>query len=137
MTDVLIVDNNLIDIEALKEALDDAGFGSSIDVAMDAPEAIARLAPEARSRPDLVLLDLRLSIGHGLEVLQHLRAIPDLRHTPVVVMSNVLDDTDRAACLAAGATAVAVKPRRFAEQVALAHEWRALLGTASGSGGRA
>ena len=33
----------------------------------------------------------------------------------------------RDACLAAGANRVDTKPRRFAEQVALAREWAALL----------
>ena len=127
-TRVLIVDNNLIDLEALKEALGEAGLEPAIEVAMDAPEAFALIdALSSSALPDLILVDLRLFIGTGLEVVGQVRRHPLLRDTPVVVISSVLDPRERAACLAAGANRADAKPRRFAEQVALAREWGRLL----------
>ena len=38
-------------------------------------------------RPDLVLLDMQLPDIDGMHVLQRLRAHPDLRDTPVIVLS--------------------------------------------------
>ena len=129
MSRVLIVDNNLIDLDALKEALAEAGFHpGALEVAMDAPEAVSLLdALDDVQLPDLIVLDLRLSIGSGLDVLNHVRTKPRLRLIPVVVVSSVLKVEDREACLTAGATRACEKPRRFAEQVALAREWRTLV----------
>ena len=127
-TRILIVDNNLIDIEALHEALSEAGLAPVVEVAMDAPAAIAQLATiTAATAPELILVDLRLFVGSGLEVVTHVRRHPILGATPLVVVSSVLDQRERDACLAAGANRVDTKPRRFAEQVALAREWAALL----------
>jgi CheY-like chemotaxis protein len=132
-TRVLIVDNNLIDLEALKEALGEAGLEPVIEVAMDAPEAIAHIdALSDGALPDLILVDLRLFVGSGLEVVEHVRHHPRLRDTPIVVISSVLGPREREACLAAGANRADAKPRRFAEQVALAREWRHLLRSAEG-----
>ncbi|HYE07000.1 MAG TPA: response regulator [Planctomycetota bacterium] len=128
-TRVLIVDNNLLDLEAVKEALAEAGFDAVVEVALDAPEAIAVIdaVADERSAPELVLVDLRLSVGSGLDVVRRVRCDARLGDVPVAVMSGVLDTGDREACLAAGADRVDVKPRRFAEQVALAREWARML----------
>ncbi|HYE07027.1 MAG TPA: response regulator [Planctomycetota bacterium] len=128
-TRVLIVDNNLVDIEAMKEALSEAGLDAAVDVAMDAPEAIdlVQAFASAEDAPDMFLIDLMLSVGNGLEVLKHIRAQEGLRGVPVVMISGVIDAAVRKACLAAGATRVDAKARRFADQVALAREWGALI----------
>ncbi len=128
MPRLLIVDNNLIDIEVIKEALTEAGLDAFVEVVMDVPEAIARIDSRDLPPPHLVLLDLRLTFGHGLDVLRHIRAIDDLRGLPVIVLSSVIDEPERAACLASGATAVVMKPQRFADHVELSRQWRTFLG---------
>lgn len=47
-------------------------------------EAVRTLNEE---RIDLVVLDLKLADGEGLEVLKHIRESPDLAHLPVLVVS--------------------------------------------------
>ena len=127
-TRVLIVDNNLIDLEALKEALSEAGLEPTIAVAMDAPEAIGLIEGISDDAlPELILVDLRLFVGSGLEVVAHVRRHRKLGNTPIVVISSILSPLDRDACLAAGANRADPKPRRFEEQVALAREWGRLL----------
>ncbi len=127
MPRILIVDNNLIDIEVIKEALAEAGIDALVEVAMDVPEALARIDSRDAPYPHLVLLDLRLTFGHGLDVLRHIRAIENLRGLPVIVLSSIIDEPERAACLASGATSVVMKPKRFAEQVELSRQWRSFL----------
>lgn len=127
-TRILIVDNNLIDLEALEEALTEAGLEPAIEVAMDAPGAMALVdAMTTDTAPDLVLIDLRLFIGSGVEVVSHVRRRTDLGRVPIVAISGLLEPRDREACLAAGADRADAKPRRFAEQVALAREWGRLV----------
>jgi CheY-like chemotaxis protein len=79
----------------------------SFSEAADGSEAI-ELAD--RVRPDLVLLDVTMPGTGGLAVLEHMRRDPDLRSTPVVVVSAFAAPADRRAALDAGATRFVKKP---------------------------
>ena len=48
----------------------------------------ARLAL-AKERPSVILLDMKLPDGTGLDILDHLSEMPELQHVPVVVLSGV------------------------------------------------
>ena len=67
----------------------------------------AGLRAARTSRPDVLVLDLRMHPKSGFDVLDELRADPRLSAIPVLVIS-VLDHEDRA--LAAGAQAFLGKP---------------------------
>jgi CheY-like chemotaxis protein len=70
----------------------------AIDVALTAP-------------PDIVLLDLNLPGQYdGFDVCTKLRADPQTRTVPVVIISAMDDDESRARASAAGATAYYTKP---------------------------
>jgi CheY-like chemotaxis protein len=61
--------------------------------------------------PDIVLLDLNLPGQYdGFDVCTKLRADPQTRTVPVVVISAMDDDESRARATAAGATAYYTKP---------------------------
>ncbi len=60
-----------------------------------------------RTKPDLVLLDLQLPDGNGIEVLKTLRADQKFKDLPVFISSNIEWWADEAA--EAGATAVVSK----------------------------
>jgi diguanylate cyclase (GGDEF)-like protein len=86
---VLLVEDNLTDAQALRDALEAAGASAF--------ELIARttlaegLAVAESAPPDVLVLDLHLPDSHGLDTLQRvLEAAPDL---PVVVYTQI-DDED-------------------------------------------
>ena len=60
--------------------------------------------------PDLVLLDVMMPGKSGIAVLEHLRAEPELEHTPAIVISAFSTGSDRRAAIEAGATAFVGKP---------------------------
>jgi two-component system, OmpR family, response regulator PrrA len=61
-----------------------------------------------RILPNLVITDLRLPDGDGLDVVRAARALPPA--PPVVVVTAYSSDTARQAALAAGASAFVAKP---------------------------
>jgi two-component system phosphate regulon response regulator PhoB len=61
-------------------------------------------------RPDVVLLDLMLPGGSGLDVLRVIRGEATLADTPVLVVSAWSDDTNRSAAGSAGADEFIGKP---------------------------
>lgn len=68
----------------------------------------AGLAAIVIGPPDLVIADLRLSDGDGLDVVRAARALP--RPPPVIVVSVFTSGASREAAILAGAIAVLSKP---------------------------
>jgi DNA-binding response OmpR family regulator len=67
--------------------------------------------------PDAVVLELMLPRRSGLEVVEQLRADPDLAATKVLLLSARVHDRDVARGLGAGADAFLAKPFRTRELV--------------------
>lgn len=65
--------------------------GHEVSIAYDGSEGYLTAV---RERPDLVLLDLMLPGFTGQQVLHLLRANPDVKRTPILVLS-ALDDRER------------------------------------------
>ena len=75
-----------------------------------------------RLRPDLVLVDLHLPDGSGLEVAEWMRTMPLLTRVPVVVVSADSTQAQRDAATVAGARAYLAKPIRLTETLQLIDE---------------
>lgn len=82
-----------------------------------APTAEIALLMLAEHRPDLVLLDIVLP-GGGEAVLDHLRATPELRDVPCVVLSSVASPARIGRMLERGANGYLTKPVRLDELLA-------------------
>ena len=110
---VLVVEDDPGHAKLIRKALCETQ-GTMVTVAETAGSALDALGvklagPEDVVHPDLVLLDLGLPDGSGLEVLRSIRSVPDLRTTPVVVLSCSDDETVMHQCMEAGANAFVVK----------------------------
>jgi CheY-like chemotaxis protein len=60
--------------------------------------------------PEVILLDLSMPAGTGINVLEKLKASFKTSHIPVIVASGTTDDATRAAVLSAGAAVFLPKP---------------------------
>ncbi len=118
---LLVEDDRMIG-DSLRTAL--RMDGHAVDWVRDAEAAAATLASE---RFDLVLLDLGLPRGSGMDVLKALRARGDT--TPVIVLTARDGPGDRVAGLDAGADDYLVKPFELDE---LGARIRAVLRRQSG-----
>ena len=125
MPRVLIVDDNELNLRLAESVLSRGGF--DVSLARTATEARRRLSDEA-ARWDVVLMDLRLPDGNGLDVVREVRADPRLRHLPVAALTGSAMVADPRQAIEAGCDAYIEKPidvDRFAEDVrALATEVR-------------
>jgi two-component system catabolic regulation response regulator CreB len=124
MTRVLIVDDEPAIRESLAFALKRDGFEI-------AEAASLREAQQQMEGADLVVLDLVLPDGNGLEFLRALRGRSDV---PVIVLTSRDEETDRVVGLEMGADDYVLKPfspREVAARV------RAVLRRAAGKGAQA
>ncbi|MAG36817.1 MAG: response regulator [Dehalococcoidia bacterium] len=96
--EMLLVEDNPDDVDLTIEALEDAKICNRLHVVSDGVAALAFLRREGdyahAPRPDLILLDLNLPKKDGREVLAEIKRDPDLRRTPVVVLTTSSADED-------------------------------------------
>jgi chemosensory pili system protein ChpA (sensor histidine kinase/response regulator) len=59
--------------------------GYRVAVAVDGLDAMKNLL---RVKPDLVILDLMMPKLNGVDVLKYIRSTPELKATPVIILSN-------------------------------------------------
>jgi two-component system NtrC family sensor kinase len=102
---VLIVDDSLTVRMDLAEAFDAAGFRPLM--ASTIREARAALATQTI---DMVILDVLLPDGDGVELLGEIRSRPVLRDLPVLMLSSEADVADRIRGLQTGADDYVGKP---------------------------
>jgi two-component system, chemotaxis family, response regulator Rcp1 len=92
IANILLVEDNPGDIRLTREALKEVEIGCNIHVAEDGEQALAflrREGPHASAmRPHLILLDLNLPKLDGREVLRMIKADPELRRIPVVILTS-------------------------------------------------
>ena len=104
----------------IREALSFGGVESDLVCFEDLPEAVAALPELERVAPDLVLLDIRLTRGDGLEFLRYMHQSTVLRHVPAIVLTSSASRADRESAARAGAFAFVPKPTQlddFLEQI--------------------
>ena len=96
--DILLVEDNPGDVRLTREALREGKVLHNLHVAQDGVEAVAFLRREGKHadapRPDLILLDLNLPRKDGREVLQDIKAAPELRTIPVVILTSSQAEQD-------------------------------------------
>jgi CheY-like chemotaxis protein len=89
---VLLVEDDPGDVMIAQEALKASRLTSKLTVVPDGVEALRYLRREEdyaeAPRPDLILLDLNLPKKSGHEVLAEVKADPELRKIPVVVLTT-------------------------------------------------
>ena len=96
--EILLVEDNPADARLTKEALKGSTVSNNLVVLGDGEQALAFLRREGEHadarRPDLILLDLNLPRKDGREVLAKVKADPDLRRIPVVVLTTSAGEED-------------------------------------------
>ncbi len=111
---ILLVEDNQADIYLTKEALKESDVQVELHVVEDGVKAsnfLLKKAPfESAITPDLILLDLKLPIKDGIEVLEEIRQTPALKRIPVVVLTSSEHEKDISRTFSLDATCYMTKP---------------------------
>ena len=105
MANILTVDDAATMRQVVSFALTDAGH--TVAEASGVDEALARVA---KSKFDLVIADLNMPGKNGLELVKSLRAMPDFRFAPILMLTTEHREELKAEGRAAGATGWILKP---------------------------
>jgi CheY-like chemotaxis protein len=113
---VLLVEDNEIDIEITRRVVSRSPLPIDLTVAHDGAEALALLLGERSAPlPRLILLDLRLPLFDGREVLRRIKNHPDLSPVPVAVLTGASGERPLKECLRLGSNMYFVKPISVAD----------------------
>lgn len=106
MKPILLVDDSVTMLSSMSGVLKQAGC--AVETAGNAEQALGHL----RTNPPLRLMitDYNMPGMNGVELIQAVRKLPAYRFLPILVLTTMSDETQRAAARAAGATGWLVKP---------------------------
>jgi putative two-component system response regulator len=107
---ILVVDDEALNVKLLGSLLRAQGY--SVESATDGEAALAAVA---RSRPDLILLDVMMPGIDGFEVATRLKTSPHTKSIPIIMVTSLDDRASRLAALDAGAEDFLTKPIDRAE----------------------
>ena len=119
---ILLVEDNADDRELTLLALHEVCEPSRIVCVEDGPNALDYLfgrgayeGRDVRKQPRIVILDLKLTRLHGLDVLKAMRADAVTQSVPVVMLSGSSEKAELDRCYEAGANSVVRKSTDFDE----------------------
>jgi CheY-like chemotaxis protein len=120
---ILLADDSEYDVDLTLRALRKRRLANEVQVVRDGVEALDYLycrgpfAGRASGNPILVLLDLKMPKVDGIEVLRTVKSDPQLRSTPVVVLTSSRDQQDIVESYGLGVNGYVVKPVEFEKLV--------------------
>jgi sigma-B regulation protein RsbU (phosphoserine phosphatase) len=83
---ILIIDDEPFNVDYLEQELEDLGYDT-----VSASNGLEGLQQVAQTNPDMILLDIMMPVMDGFEMLGKLKAEPDGRDIPVVIISAMSD----------------------------------------------
>ena len=85
---ILQVEDSPVDQMMTAEALSEASPSTELRSVVTTREAVAMMSAGGEWRPSVLLLDLSLPGESGFEMLQFIKAQPDLQKIPVIIFSS-------------------------------------------------
>jgi len=102
---ILLAEDNLDNIETILEYLEHLNY--RVVVANNGREVLKTVRDV---RPDLILMDVQMPEMDGIEATRRLRAMPEFKDLPIIMLTALSMNNDRDKCLSAGATDYVAKP---------------------------
>ena len=102
---ILIVDDNETNRDILMARLGPQGY--DLTQAADGEEALAAAKEQL---PDLILMDIQLPIMDGYEATRRIKAMPEFKSIPIIVVTSYALSGDEGKAREAGCDAYVTKP---------------------------
>jgi two-component system response regulator len=118
--EILLVEDNPNDIKLALHAFKSNNVANQVQVVRDGAEALEFIFATGRfahrqveTGPKVILLDLKLPLVDGIEVLRQIKTDPRTRAIPVVVMTSSREERDIVETYQLGVNSYIVKPVDF------------------------
>jgi CheY-like chemotaxis protein len=105
MASILVVDDSVSESKLIRKVLEDAGH--SVSTAASGEEALTVVA---KSRPELIILDVVMPGKSGFEVCRAIKKSRETADIPVILLTSKSRDSDRFWGMRQGASEYLTKP---------------------------
>jgi len=129
----LLIDDNENDVALMVRAISEAGLDCEVRIAPDGRAALDYLGGKGEFAdranapfPELILLDLKLPVVPGIEVLEWIRGQQALSKVVVIVLTGSRDPVDHNRAYRLGANSIMEKPptaQKIIDLVQIFHLW--------------
>jgi two-component system cell cycle response regulator DivK len=102
---ILVVEDQEDNRRIIRDLLTSAGYAL-----IEATDGAAGVRLAETERPDLILMDIQLPVLDGHEATRRIKANPELRHIPIIVVTSYALSGDDAKAMAAGSDGYVAKP---------------------------
>jgi CheY-like chemotaxis protein len=92
---IFIVEDDEVDIMAIRRALKKANVANSIHIAKDGIEALQKLRSKEIPSPYIVLMDLNMPRMNGVDCMKEIRTDKNLKQTVIFALSTSNDEKDK------------------------------------------
>ena len=121
-TSLLLIDDDEVDVMTVKRALKKNNITNTLYIANNGLEALAMLRGKEMPKllagqRRLILLDLNMPKMGGIEFLRELRADPELKLLPVIVLTTSNEDQDKVEAYNLNVAGYIIKPVTFSKFV--------------------
>jgi putative two-component system response regulator len=103
---IAIIDDEPINIKIVRKHLQGVGYEQFVTTS----DSVTANEMIFREKPDVILLDVMMPRVDGIQILQEIRAHPQMRHIPVLILTASTDAATKLRALNAGATDFLAKP---------------------------
>lgn len=118
MLNILLVEDDQVDVMNVKRAFEKNKILNPLYIAGDGLEALAMLrAGKVPADRRIILLDLNMPRMNGIEFLRELRADPELKSSPVIVLTTSNAEKDRIDAYQLNVSGYLLKPVTFSNFV--------------------
>lgn len=114
---ILTADDSASMRQMISFTLRDAGY--DVVEAVDGRDALAKLTA---STPHMLITDLNMPNMDGIELIRQVRALPQCKYIPIVMLTTESQDAKKQEGRAAGASGWIVKPFRIEQLVMVARK---------------
>lgn len=115
---ILLVEDDQVDAMTVRRALKELHVTNRLEHVENGEEALAYLGDSGRECPCLILLDINMPVMNGIEFLQAVKVVPELKRIPVVVLTTSDEQKDKVETFDLGVAGYMRKPvdyRQFVE----------------------
>lgn len=107
--DILLIEDDIDDVDLLKEALDDNDVQYQMEVIMEGDKVYSYLTT-VNTLPEIIVMDLNLPKTGGKEILRELKSASSFTQIPIIILTTSSSREDIDYCTSMGISKFITKP---------------------------
>jgi len=111
---ILLIEDDQIDRMTVQRSFKNLNIKNPLSVACNGEEGL-HLIQNTTETPCLIILDINMPKMNGIEFLKIIKADPNFKTIPVVILTTSNDENDKFICYSYGAAGYIIKPIDYNE----------------------